>query len=79
MTENLSADLMEMKSQPKLSEEFADDGRAELKWERHTDQSGHDILLVTLRGPEGDRLLTIPVRDGRVPPNMPATGEGKDE
>jgi hypothetical protein len=70
---------MEMKSQPKLSEEFTEDRPAELKWERHTDQSGDDLLVVTLGRPEGDRLLTIPVRDGRVPPNIPATGEGKDD
>lgn len=53
----------------------------EVRWERQTDESesGHDILLVTLRSPKGDRLLTIPVRDGRVRPNTSTTGEGKDE
>lgn len=66
-------------SLPKLSEEFKEDGQTELKWERHTDQSGDDLLLVTLRTREGDRLLAIPVRDGRVPLDISAPGEGKDE
>jgi len=67
---------------PEISEEFAEDRPTELKWERRqTDESesGHDILLVTLRRPEGERVLTLPVRDGGVPPHMPAAGEGKDE
>ena len=53
----------------------------ELRWERQTEGSGsvRDLLILTLRRPEGDRLLTIPVERGKVSLSTSAPGEGKDE